>query len=182
MFSRNKASRRCIINANVPKLEAGLNSFDYHERISSLHELASLVQREEVELPPQLGIVNLHCHTFFSYNAYGHSPASLAWLAKKSGFAAIGIVDFDGEVVVKANALELLRRELRSKRVKGYIGTGAMHDPYMPAERRLELTRRALALIAEQRFPVHVLTKSDLVLRDLDLLLAIDAAIAASTS
>jgi len=95
MFSRNKASRRCIINANVPKLEAGLNSFDYHERISSLHELAGLAQREEVELTPQLGIVNMHCHTFFSYNAYGHSPASLAWLAKKRGFAAIGIVDFD---------------------------------------------------------------------------------------
>lgn len=37
----------------------------------------------------------MHCHTFFSYNAYGHSPASLAWLAKRRGFAAIGIVDFD---------------------------------------------------------------------------------------
>ena len=92
-----------------------------------------------------------------------------------------GIADFDGEVLVKANAPELLRRELRSKRVKGYIGTGAMNDPYMPAERRLELTRRALAVIAEQRFPVHVLTKSDLVLRDLDLLLAIDAAAGGAT-
>ena len=48
-----------------------------------------------MELTPQLGAVNMHCHTFFSYNAYGHSPASLAWLAKKGGFAAIGIVDFD---------------------------------------------------------------------------------------
>jgi hypothetical protein len=37
----------------------------------------------------------MHCHTFFSYNAYGHSPSSLAWLAKKNGYAAIGIVDFD---------------------------------------------------------------------------------------
>ena len=40
-------------------------------------------------------VVNLHCHTFFSFNAYGHSPASLAWLAKRRGFAGIGIVDFD---------------------------------------------------------------------------------------
>ena len=40
-------------------------------------------------------VVNLHCHTFFSFNAYGHSPTSLAWLAKKRGFAAVGIVDFD---------------------------------------------------------------------------------------
>ena len=37
----------------------------------------------------------MHCHTFFSFNAYGYSPASLAWLAKKHGFAAVGIVDFD---------------------------------------------------------------------------------------
>ena len=40
-------------------------------------------------------VVNLHCHTFFSFNAYGHSPTSLAWLAKKRGFAAVGVVDFD---------------------------------------------------------------------------------------
>jgi hypothetical protein len=39
--------------------------------------------------------VNLHCHTFFSFNAYGHSPTSLAWLAKKRGFAAVGVIDFD---------------------------------------------------------------------------------------
>jgi hypothetical protein len=41
-------------------------------------------------------VVNMHCHTFFSYNAYGHSPSSLAWLAKKNGYAwPSGIVDFD---------------------------------------------------------------------------------------
>ena len=40
-------------------------------------------------------MVNLHCHTFFSFNAYGHSPTSLAWLAKRRGFKAIGMVDFD---------------------------------------------------------------------------------------
>ena len=40
-------------------------------------------------------MVNLHCHTFFSFNAYGHSPISLAWLARRRGFKAIGIVDFD---------------------------------------------------------------------------------------
>lgn len=87
-----------------------------------------------------------------------------------------GIENFDGEVLVKANALELLRRELRSKRVKGYIGTGSMNDPYMPLERELRLTGRALEIIAELRFPVHVLTKSDLVLRDIDLLAAIEQA------
>lgn len=87
-----------------------------------------------------------------------------------------GIEDFDGEVLVKANAVDLLDRELRSKRVKGYVSTGAMNDPYMPVERRLELTRRVLGVLAARRFPVHVMTKSDLVLRDLDLLAAIQAA------
>lgn len=86
-----------------------------------------------------------------------------------------GIADFDGEVLVKANAVELLDRELRSKRVKGYVSTGAMNDPYMPVERRLGLTRRVLGVLAARRFPVHVMTKSDLVTRDLDLLAEIEA-------
>jgi DNA repair photolyase len=84
-----------------------------------------------------------------------------------------GIEDFDGEVLVKANALELLRRELARKRIKGYVGTGSMNDPYMPLERKLRVTGQALEIIAEFRFPVHVLTKSDLVLRDADILQAI---------
>ncbi len=87
-----------------------------------------------------------------------------------------GIEDFDGEVLVKANALALLRRELPRKRVKGYVGTGSMNDPYMPLEREVRLTRGALAILAEFGFPVHILTKSDLVLRDVDLLGAIRAA------
>jgi len=40
-------------------------------------------------------VVNMHCHTFFSFNAYGHSPSSLAWLARRRGFKLMGIVDFD---------------------------------------------------------------------------------------
>ena len=83
------------------------------------------------------------------------------------------IEDFN-DVLVKANALPLLRRELASKRVKGTIGFGSMSDPYLPAERQYRLTRQALAVIAQKRFPVHMLTKSDLVLRDLDLLEAIN--------
>jgi DNA repair photolyase len=60
-----------------------------------------------------------------------------------------GIEDFDGEVLVKANAIDLLRRELRGKRAKGYVSLGSMNDAYMPLERKLELTRRALEVIAE---------------------------------
>ena len=81
-----------------------------------------------------------------------------------------GIDQFDTEIHLKDNALERLRDELSRKRVKGLIGTGSMNDPYMPLERkRQNLTGTAMEIIAEFGFPVHVLTKSDLVLRDLAL-------------
>ena len=80
------------------------------------------------------------------------------------------IEDFDHDVLVKANALDLLRDELPRKRVKGTVGTGSMNDPYMPLEAKLNLTGRALEIIAGHRFPVHVITKSDLVVRDADIL------------
>jgi DNA repair photolyase len=80
------------------------------------------------------------------------------------------IENFDHDILIKANAIEVLRRELAGKRVIATIGTGSMNDPYMPLETEKRLTRRALETIAEAGFPVHVITKSDLVLRDLDLL------------
>ncbi|HNT54913.1 MAG TPA: radical SAM protein [Anaerolineaceae bacterium] len=91
------------------------------------------------------------------------------------------IEDFNHEVLVKANALELLDQELHRKRVKGTIGTGSMNDPYMPLEAERQLTRGALALIARHGFGVHVLTKSTLVRRDLDLLQDVSQVYAAVT-
>lgn len=80
-----------------------------------------------------------------------------------------GIKDIS-RISVKKDALELLEAELASKRVKMTIGTGSMNDPYMPIEKQLGLTRGALELIAKYRFPVHVMTKGNLVTRDIDLL------------
>jgi DNA repair photolyase len=80
------------------------------------------------------------------------------------------IENFNQDVLVKANAIELLRSELNGKRITGTIGTGSMNDPYMPLEAEVCLARRALEVIAEFAFPVHAITKSDLVLRDIDLL------------
>jgi DNA repair photolyase len=79
------------------------------------------------------------------------------------------IEDFS-DVLVKVNAVELLQKELASKRIKGTIGTGSMNDPYMPVEKQYKLTRRSLEVIRQFRFPIHIITKSDLVLRDLDVL------------
>lgn len=83
------------------------------------------------------------------------------------------------DVLVKVNAIELLRKELPRKRIKGVIGTGAMNDPYMPLEAARNLTGQALHVIAESNFPVHIITKSDLVLRDLDTLCQISQTYAA---
>ena len=77
------------------------------------------------------------------------------------------------DVLVKVNAPEVLRKELASKRKKGTIGTGSMNDPYMPLEKEWNLTRQALEIMMQFRFPVHVMTKSDLVLRDIDLLMSL---------
>ncbi|MBR5933500.1 MAG: radical SAM protein [Treponema sp.] len=77
--------------------------------------------------------------------------------------------DFE-DIEVKENAPELLEEALRKKRKRCMIGTGSMCDPYIPAEKQLGLTRRCLEIIDRYNFGAAVLTKSDLVLRDLDLL------------
>lgn len=77
------------------------------------------------------------------------------------------------DIEVKRNALQLLEEALRKKRSRCMIGTGAMSDPYLPLEKTEGLTRRALELIDRYGFGVTLLTKSDLVLRDLALLQSI---------
>ncbi len=77
--------------------------------------------------------------------------------------------DFE-DIEVKQNAPELLEDALRRKRSKCMIGTGAMCDPYMHCEEKLGLTRRCLEIIDKYQFGVALQTKSDLVLRDLDIL------------
>ena len=80
-----------------------------------------------------------------------------------------GVNDFD-TVRAKENALSLIDKELKSKRRTGVIGTGAMSDPYNPFERELCLTRQALELIDTHGFGVSIITKSDLITRDIDIL------------
>ena len=77
--------------------------------------------------------------------------------------------DFE-DIEVKSNALELLENALRRKRKRCMIGTGAMTDPYIPLEHRLQHTRKALLLIEKYGFGVALQTKSARVLRDLDVL------------
>ena len=74
------------------------------------------------------------------------------------------------DIEVKQNAPELLEKALRSKRKKCMIGTGSMSDPYMHCEEELQLTRRCLEIILQNGFGVAIQTKSDRILRDIDLL------------
>ena len=74
------------------------------------------------------------------------------------------------DIEVKKNAPELLERALKSKRKRCMIGTGSMSDPYMHCEEELRLTRQCLEIILENGFGAAVQTKSDRILRDIDLL------------
>lgn len=77
--------------------------------------------------------------------------------------------DFE-DIEVKKNALALLEAALKKKRRRCMIGTGAMTDPYIPLELQVQSTRKALELIERYGFGVAIQTKSDRILRDLDLL------------
>ncbi|MEI9893591.1 MAG: PA0069 family radical SAM protein [Chthoniobacter sp.] len=80
-------------------------------------------------------------------------------------------LDFETKIVVKENAPELLRAELsRKKWVPQVLTMSAISDAYQPVERRLQLTRRCLAVLAEFRNPVGIITKNHLVTRDIDYL------------
>jgi len=77
------------------------------------------------------------------------------------------------DVAVKIQAPELLDQALERKRKPCMIATGSMSDPYLPLEKELCLMRRCLEVIRKHQFGVTVLTKSDLILRDMDLLMQI---------
>lgn len=81
--------------STLNQLENTLNDFDGNKRCEALRELARLVQSGQIEVSQPKPEVNLHLHTFFSYNAYGWSPSRIAWESKKYGLAVAGIVDFD---------------------------------------------------------------------------------------
>ena len=71
---------------------------------------------------------------------------------------------------IKENAIDLLSAGLSRKRIKGTIGTGSMNDPYMPLAVKTGNTRKALKVIAQQKFPVHIITKSSSVCNDADII------------
>lgn len=79
------------------------------------------------------------------------------------------IENFD-TVRAKENAIAIIEDELRKKTKSGVIGTGSMSDPYNPFEQNTKLTRKALELINRYQFGITIATKSDLIVRDIDIL------------
>jgi DNA repair photolyase len=109
-----------------------------------------------------------------SVNPYKGCEHGCVYCFARSSHAYLGLspgLDFETRLFSKPDAPERLRRELGRR---GYrprvLALGANTDPYQPVERRLELTRRLVEVLAEHRHPVSIATKSDMVLRDLDLL------------
>ncbi len=153
-------------------LEAQLDDFDPQVRREALTELVAAVGRGEIFVPPPDCETNLHCHTFFSFNAYGYSPSSFAWRARRRGLHTAGIVDFDvlhglGEILQAGDALnlrvtcgietrvfvpELAQKEINSPREPGiayYMGTGFGATPH--PESSAGLTLKRLHRLAQER-------------------------------
>ena len=102
----------------------------------------------------------------YNMNLYRGCPHGCIYCDSRS--SCYHIDDFDIPKL-KENALNILEREL-SKNSRGVVSIGSMSDTYNPLEKQYEQTRGALKLISKYNFGVSIDTKSDLILRDLDLL------------
>lgn len=82
-------------STTTQEFENSLNDFRPAVRRKALEALKESFLEGETDNAPEMDVVNMHCHTFFSFNAYGFSPTALAWLGRKKGYKIMGIVDFD---------------------------------------------------------------------------------------
>ena len=109
----------------------------------------------------------------YSVNPYRGCEHGCAYCFARPTHEYLGFsagLDFESKIVVKVRAAELLREALCSPKWKPQtVALSGVTDCYQPIERKLELTRRCLAVLAEFRNPVSVTTKNHLVTRDLDL-------------
>jgi DNA repair photolyase len=88
---------------------------------------------------------------------------------------------FEKTIYVKANVVDILKKELEQIK-NGRIIIGSVHDPYQNTEKKYQLTRSILETLKQFDFPCHILTKSPLILRDIDLLSQLECMITISLS
>lgn len=143
----------------VPLMETKPHTFSTIPAKSILQGLGSTIQTGYQAL------------TWFGmdYNMNLYKGCSHGCIYCDSRSSCYQVQDFD-IVRGKENEISLLHQELKRKRKKGTIGIGAMSDTYNPHEREQKITRQALELIALYGFGIGIDTKSDLILRDIDLL------------
>jgi DNA repair photolyase len=110
----------------------------------------------------------------FSINAYRGCTHACVYCFARPTHRYLDLdpgIDFERRIVVKVNAVERLRAELKAPSWAGdRIAMGTNTDPYQPAEGRYQLTRGLIQALSEARNPFSILTKSTMVLRDIDLL------------
>ncbi len=95
--------------------------------------------------------------------AYCYARPTHEWLGFSAG------IDFESRILVKQDAPELLRAELaRETYIPEHLSLSGVTDPYQPLEKKLKITRGCLAVLAECRHPVVLITKNHLITRDLD--------------
>ena len=144
--------------------ESEVEALKPFETIEHIERARSIITRNE---SPDIGFDR-------SINAYRGCEHGCGYCFARPTHAYLGHsagIDFERDIYVKTNAIELLRRELSDRRYKVRpIAMGTNTDPYQPAERKHRLTRQILEVMLETRHPVTICTKSALVVRDLDIL------------
>ena len=110
-------------------------------------------------------------YTFNPYSSCSFNCLYCYIRGSKYGF------NLEQSLSVKTNAVDLLEKQLANRAKKGQYGIivlSSATDPYLQIERKYEITRQALEVIHKYRFPVHIITKSDIIVRDFDLLKQIE--------
>ena len=102
---------------DIKALEKSPNDFDPAVRKAALLEAAAAFESGEIKAANRTTAHNMHCHSFFSYNGYGYSPSYIVYLAKKMGFYAVGLVDFD-----VLDGVDEFREALKLLKVRGTCG------------------------------------------------------------
>jgi DNA repair photolyase len=106
---------------------------------------------------------------YHDYNMNLYRGCSHGCIYCDSRSLCYGIDDFD-LIKPKKDAIKILESQLISKRKQGIVGMGSMSDPYNPLEKKLELTRSALKLFKKYGYGTSIITKSNLITRDIDIL------------
>lgn len=184
-FSVQTGATAAVAAANARKRGARSNASGRHERLryhffddgwQNLEELPSIATQVTEETAKTIIARNQSPDISFdrSINPYRGCEHGCSYCYARPTHSNMGLspgLDFETKLFAKPNAAELLRAELLNPKYKpATIALGANTDPYQPIERRYRITRQILEVLAEFDHPVGIVTKSSLVLRDLDIL------------